>query len=327
MPDVYNRNSVTKKGYNLLAESIATKKPITFTKVVVGDGDDTGLDINTMTGVVSLKMELPIGNGEKGGDGEYVIQAVLSNKTLEHSFFPKEVGLFAKCGDGEEVLYSYSNGGNNVGLMPDKNTPINAEIYNIRTKIGNATNITFVTSDDTYVTKGELTKHNADATAHDNRFNAIIQQLNNMITSVDNSNSLAKAPTLQLVKTLLSSLNIKNATDVVNALESEKATGLGIRYDFSNVNAWYICLGKLFGNLIIQGGKVNITVGRNIYNDDTIYPIAFNNQPSVNVINIADALDQDGWVTNAIKSITNLKFTYMTPQNSVTGISWIAIGN
>ena len=327
MPDVYNRNSVTKKGYNLLAESIATKKPITFTKVVVGDGDDTGLDINTMTGVVSPKMELPIGNGEKGGDGEYVIQAVLSNKTLEHSFFPKEVGLFAKCGDGEEVLYSYSNGGNNVGLMPDKNTPINAEIYNIRTKIGNATNITFVTSDDTYVTKGELTKHNADENAHENRFNAIIQKVNNMITSVDNSDSLAKAPTLQLVKTLLSSLNIQNATDVVNALESEKATGLGIRYDFSNVNAWYICLGKLFGNLIIQGGKVNITVGRNIYNDDTVYPIAFHNLPSVNIINIADTLDQDGWVTSAIKSITNLKFTYITAQNSVTGISWIAIGN
>ena len=275
MPDVYNRNSVTKKGYNLLAESIATKKPITFTKVVVGDGDDTGLDINTMTGVVSPKMELPIGNGKKGGDGEYVIQAVLSNKTLEHSFFPKEVGLFAKCGDGEEVLYSYSNGGNNVGLMPDKNTPINAEIYNIRTKIGNATNITFVTSDDTYVTKGELTKHNADANAHDNRFNAIIQKVNNMITNVDNSDSLAKAPTLQLVKTLLSSLNIKNATDVINALESEKTTGLGIRYDFSNVNAWYICLGKLFGNLIIQGGrKLNLTIydGRKY---DVQFPISY----------------------------------------------------
>lgn len=284
MPDVYNRNSVTKKGYNLLAESIATKKPITFTKVVVGDGDDTGLDINTMTGVVSPKMELPIGNGEKGGDGEYVIQAVLSNKTLEHSFFPKEVGLFAKCGDGEEVLYSYSNGGNNVGLMPDKNTPINAEIYNIRTKIGNATNITFVTSDDTYVTKGELTKHNADANAHDNRFNAIIQQVNNMITSVDNSDSLAKAPTLQLVKTLLSSLNIKNATDVVNALESEKATGLGIRYDFSNVNAWYICLGKLFGNLIIQGGNDSDTqayydIGSQQRQEQFTFPIAFKAKP------------------------------------------------
>lgn len=76
-----------------------------------------------------------------------------------------------------------------------------------------------------------------------------------------------------------------------------------------------------------QGGSVAITVGRNIYNDNTVYPIAFNNPPSVNVINIADTLDQDGWVTSAIKSITNLKFTYMTAQNSVTGISWIAIGS
>lgn len=75
-----------------------------------------------------------------------------------------------------------------------------------------------------------------------------------------------------------------------------------------------------------QGGSVAITVGRNIYNDNTVYPIAFNNPPSVNVINIADTLDQDGWVTSAIKSITNLKFTYMTAQNSVTGISWIAVG-
>lgn len=327
MPSVYNKNRVTKKGYNLLAESIATKKSVTFTKVVIGDGDDNGLNIDTMTNVVSEKLILPVHDGQKDGDGQYLVTAVLSNSTVETGFFPKEVALFAKCGDGEEVLYSYSNGGNNVGLIPDKNTPINSEIYNIRTKIGNATNITFLTSDDLYVTKSELTKHNADANAHDNRFNAIIQQVNNMITSVDNSDSLAKAPTLQLVKTLLSSLNIKNATDVVNALESEKATGLGIRYDFSNVNAWYICLGKLFGNLIIQGGRVNITVGRNIYNDDTIYPIAFNKQPSVNVINIADTLDQDGWVTSAIKSITNLKFTYMTAQNSVTGISWMAIGN
>ena len=255
MPSVYNKNRVTKKGYNLLAESIATKKPVTFTKVVIGDGDDNGLNIDTMTNVVSEKLTLPVLDGQKDGDGQYLVTAVLSNSTVETGFFPKEVALFAKCGDGEEILYSYSNGGNNVGLIPDKNTPINSEIYNIRTKIGNATNITFVTSDDTYITKGELVKHNESEHAHDNRFNAIIQQVNNMITSVDNSDSLAKAPTLQLVKTLLSSLNIKNATDVVNALESEKSTGLGIKYDFSNVNAWYICLGKLFGNLIIQGGK------------------------------------------------------------------------
>ena len=166
MPSVYNKNRVTKKGYNLLAESIATKKPVTFTKVVIGDGDDNGLNIDTMTNVVSEKLILPVHDGQKDGDGQYLVTAVLSNSTVETGFFPKEVALFAKCGDGEEILYSYSNGGNNVGLIPDKNTPINSEIYNIRTKIGNATNITFLTSDDLYVTKSELTKHNTDPDAH-----------------------------------------------------------------------------------------------------------------------------------------------------------------
>ncbi len=46
-----------------------------------------------------------------------------------------------------------------------------------------------------------MERHNADANAHDERFNAIIQQVNNMITSVDNSDSYLKAPA-QLVKTL-----------------------------------------------------------------------------------------------------------------------------
>ena len=208
MPSVYNKNRVTKKGYNLLAESIATKKPVTFTKVVIGDGDDNGLNIDTMINVVSEKLILPVLDGQKDGDGQYLVTAVLSNSTVETGFFPKEVALFAKCGDGEEILYSYSNGGNNVGLIPDKNTPINSEIYNIRTKIGNATNITFVTSDDTYVTKGELTKHNTDEQAHDNRFNAIIQQVNNMITTTDDADKQSLAPTLALVKTMLGNVGI-----------------------------------------------------------------------------------------------------------------------
>ena len=207
MPSVYNKNRVTKKGYNLLAESIATKKPVTFTKVVIGDGDDNGLNIDTMTNVVSEKLTLPVLNGQKDGDGQYLVTAVLSNSTVETGFFPKEVALFAKCGDGEEILYSYSNGGNNVGLIPDKNTPINSEIYNIRTKIGNATNITFVTSDETYITKGELVKHNESEHAHDNRFNAIIEKVNNMITPTDDSDKQSLAPTLALVKELIKEHN------------------------------------------------------------------------------------------------------------------------
>ena len=268
MPDVYNRNSVTKKGYNLLAESIATKKPITFTKVVVGDGDDTGLDINTMTGVVSPKMELPIGNGEKGGDGEYVIQAVLSNKTLEHSFFPKEVGLFAKCGDGEEVLYSYSNGGNNVGLMPDKNTPINAEIYNIRTKIGNATNITFVTSDDTYVTKGELTKHNIDPDAH----GGLLQKVKTELATHNTDISSHPAITAMIAKILGATNWQENPVATLKDIKNLLGMG-GIVAQRLEENGFV----KFANGFTIQWGKSLRGNDSSWYLQTTNFPIAFNN--------------------------------------------------
>lgn len=318
MPDVYNRNSVTKKGYNLLAESIATKKPITFTKVVVGDGDDTGLDINTMTGVVSPKMELPIGNGEKGGDGEYVIQAVLSNKTLEHSFFPKEVGLFAKCGDGEEVLYSYSNGGNNVGLMPDKNTPINAEIYNIRTKIGNATNITFVTSDDTYVTKGELTKHNTDPDAH----GGLLQKVKTELATHNTDISSHPAITAMIAKILGATNWQENPAATLKDIKNLLGMG-GIVAQRLEENGFV----KFVNGFTIQWGKSNIAVTRTIYDGASNFIIPFTFPPFVAVTNIAPAtLDNDNWTSSAVKEITINSFTYMSAQNNVTSIRWGAIG-
>ena len=295
MPSVYNKNRVTKKGYNLLAESIATKKPVTFTKVVIGDGDDNGLNIDTMTSVVSAKLTLPVLDGQKDGDGQYLVTAVLSNSTVETGFFPKEVALFAKCGDGEEILYSYSNGGNNVGLIPDKNTPINSEIYNIRTKIGNATNITFVTSDDTYITKKELS---------------------NMITNVDATEMLGKAPSLQLVKMLLSNLNIKNATDVIQAIVEKKESDLGIRYDFTNPNGWYICLGKIFGNFIIQGGN-------SLENKLLQYPIAFKVRPKM----VAQHNTGDTYKLLTSVFNTNTSYRINAPNNDSGSTSdWIAVG-
>ena len=326
----YGRIVTTNQGKNMVTESIRTKSAIIFTKISLGDGLLNGETIETMTG---LKHRLLDGNIPKInplGNGEIEAVSTVSNSELTSGFFARELGLFAKLGEeGEEQLFAYTNAGSNASYIPP-NTSVDEKMLGIQLGIGDAT-VQINYQSHLYITYEQLedgiAHHNKDEHAHDNRFNAIIQQLNNMVTSVDNSDSLAKAPTLQLVKTLLSSLKIKNPTDVVNALESEKATGLGIRYDFSNVNAWYICLGKLFGNLIIQGGNVNITVGRDIYNSDTTFPIAFNTRPSISVNNVATELDHDNWISSAIKNVTNSKFTYMTAQNNVTNISWIAIGN
>ena len=159
MPSQYPQNVVTKNGLAMIAESVATRKNLIFTRVVVGDGDATGRNFNEMTGVISPKMELPVTSGINEGNGQYLITATLSNNILNVGFFPREVGLYAKVDGKAEMLYSYTNGGNNVGYVPDKTTPIDSEIYKIRTVIGNAKNITVNMSDSTFVTKGELDRY------------------------------------------------------------------------------------------------------------------------------------------------------------------------
>lgn len=275
----YPSISQTKNGRILIAKSNATGKALVPIKVVTGDGQLTNQNIETMENVINPLLELPFASpGRFVKEGQFQLDFALSNEHLEHGFYAREIGVFAKL-DGEDnsaaVMIAYTNGGNFVDYIPAKDTPINSKVFEVTIAVDNAASVVVQRSDAAYITAGEMERHNTNEHAHDDRFNAIIQQVNNMITSVDDSDSLAKAPTLQLVKTILSSLNIKNATDVVNALESEKATGLGIRYDFSNVNAWYICLGKLFGNLIIQGGrKLNLTIydGRKY---DVQFPISY----------------------------------------------------
>lgn len=158
---------------------------------------------------------------------------------------------------------------------------------------------------------------------------AMVEDINNAITAVDNDVALTKAPTLQLVKTLLSGLNIKNATDVINALETNKASGLGIRYDFSNPNAWYICLGKLFGNLIIQGGRrLNIKVYDYLQYQEQ-FPVSF----SKNCFGVLVTLEGRGPVSGVSVSYTDKRtitgFTIVTDASNSEATSdlfYIALG-
>lgn len=236
-PDVIT----TMAGTNTIAEANASKQVLIFTKIVIGAGDMPA-SIPRATALTDKRLELAITKSVKTGDGQFMVQGLLSNKNLEAGFYAREIGLMAKVGEnGQEVLFSYTNGGNYVDYIPDKNTPMDSYTFTITTVVGNAEKVQAVVSD------------NGLASVHD--LNAIIQKVNNMITNVDTADMLGKATSLQLVKTLLGNLNIKNADDVIKAIVDKKESDLGIRYDFTNPNGWYICLGKLLGNLIIQGGN------------------------------------------------------------------------
>lgn len=269
----WSNATMTDVGADLQAKVNAGKTKLTFTKIKVGSGVNATNPL-ALTDVISSKWETT--NFVVKQEGKIVsVDTFITNTGIHEAFRMSEIGLFAQDPDKGEVLYAYLTDPEPDRMPAEGGSVVVSQELTIGMVFSNTGNVSLTVNMGALVTHEQLERHNSDEHAHDDRFNAIIQQVNNMITSVDDSDSLAKAPTLQLVKTILRGLNIKNATDVVNALESEKATGLGIRYDFSNVNAWYICLGKLFGNLIIQGGrKLNLTIydGRKY---DVQFPISY----------------------------------------------------
>ena len=278
----WSNATMTDVGADLQAKVNAGKTKLTFTKIKVGSGVNATNPL-TLTDVISSKWETT--NFVVKQEGKIVsVDTFITNNGITEAFRMSEIGLFAQDPDKGEVLYAYLTDPEPDRMPAEGGSVVVSQELTIGMVFSNTGNVSLTVNMGALVTHEQLEAHNADANAHDKRFNTIIQQVNNMITSVDNSDSLAKAPTLQLVKTLLSSLNIKNATDVVNALESEKATGLGIRYDFSNVNAWYICLGKLFGNLIIQGGNDNdaqayYDIGSQQRQEQFTFPVSFKSKP------------------------------------------------
>ncbi len=332
----------TMAGTNTIAEANASKQALIFTKIVIGAGDMPA-SIPRATALTDKRLELVITKSVKTGDGQFMVQGLLSNKNLEAGFYAREIGLMAKAGEnGQEVLFSYTNGGNYVDYIPDKNTPMDSYTFTITTVVGNAEKVQAIVSDNGVASVHDLKAHNTDEHAHDNRFNAITQQVNNMITNVDDSDSLAKATSLQLVKTLLSHLKIKDADDVIKAIESKK-TEQGVRFDFSNINSWYICLGKQYGNFIIQGGRQRAGEQKqsdvnNLANttNRVVFPISFTTSHLFHGFAIMASDDSVFWGNSAGSVITRrisntdmryeVHSTYQSMLKADSIIEWCVVG-
>lgn len=313
MPSQYPQNVVTKNGLAMIAESVATRKNLIFTRVVVGDGDATGRNFNDMTSVISPKMELPVTSGVNEGNGQYLITATLSNNTLNVGFFPREVGLYAKVDGKTEILYSYTNGGNNVGYVPDKTTPIDSEIYKIRTVIGNAKNITVNMSDSTFVTKGELDRY---VSITSGGYFKDANKTNTGLSFIKGDN------TSKIIDFITSNYNDSDTNKVLNlsTLKSLLGQGAIVASKLTN-NSGYV---KFANGFTIQwgfGGQDNVT------KTEVTFPIRFTTLFMANAIDAFWAgSDTPRYFANSANESTNTKAVFVASDRYAASYYWFALG-
>ena len=191
----------TMAGTNTIAEANASKQALIFTKIVIGAGDMPA-SIPRATALTDKRLELAITKSVKTGDGQFMVQGLLSNKNLEAGFYAREIGLMAKAGEnGQEVLFSYTNGGNYVDYIPDKNTPMDSYTFTITTVVGNAEKVQAIISDNGVASVHDLEAHNMDPGAH----GGLLQNLKSQLVTHNTDISSHPAITAMIAKILGSS--------------------------------------------------------------------------------------------------------------------------
>lgn len=276
----------TIAGTNATAEANASKQALIFTKIVIGAGDPPA-SIARATSLTDKRLELAITKSTKSGDGQFTVRASLSNATLETGFYAREIGLIAKVGEsGQEILFSYTNGGSYVDYIPDKTTPMDSYTFTITTVIGNAEKVQAIVQDNGYATIRDLEDHNRDTSAHQDAFNKKLDISSNQyaksiakhnqglqVTKGDNSQ--------EVINFITSNYSDSDLNKVLNLATLKSLLGQGaiVASKLDGQNGYV----KFANGFIIQWGVTNADPGAGgaTFN----FPIAFK---STNYIAIAN---------------------------------------
>ena len=254
-PDI----TMTSVGLEMVARAASGQTADRFivTKVKLGDGVSEG-NIRDYTDIISPKKEVTLASYEDKGNGTFRYTFTYNNEGVKVGFYHREIGLFAKNGDtGEEKLVGYTNAGNYPGWIDDETRIQPYTRLMINVGIGDTDNASGVIDVSNAVTIEMLDEHDDDGNAHGNLIKRIFGTANATAESVKTSIQNWCKESIASIFGIASATqtNVKNkikewAQEQINSwLET-----LGIRYNIAQNG--YICLGKLFGDAIIQWGLI-----------------------------------------------------------------------
>lgn len=167
---------LTRLGFGLMAEAIGGKQ-LTFTRVQFGDSTlDSAVLEPSLTEQFELSnlinphsLTLPITKIRPSANGTCALTFLIDNTTLRTGFYARELGVFAKVGDGAEMLYAYLNNGLNSDFIP----PVDDESWQVQVTITiaieNAAQVTAVLDTSlSYVTTPDFAEHVNSTNPHPN---------------------------------------------------------------------------------------------------------------------------------------------------------------
>lgn len=327
-PDI----TMTSVGLEMVARAASGQTADRFivTKVKLGDGVSEG-NIRDYTDIISPKKEVTLASYEDKGNGTFRYTFTYNNEGVKVGFYHREIGLFAKNGDtGEEKLVGYTNAGNYPGWIDDETRIQPYTRLMINVGIGDTDNASGVIDVSNAVTIEMLDEHDDDGNAHGNLIKRIFGTANataeSVKTSIQNWCKESIASIFGIASATQTNVKNKILEYAQEQIESWLET-LGIRYNIAQNG--YICLGKLFGDAIIQWGT---NAWENLdYNIEIKLPTAYTNKNFINLGTVIDSgIDHttSATLTTTTGTKTAISFTFTNIPLNVNELRlfWLSFG-
>ena len=304
---------LTNKGRSLQAKVEGGLCQLALTKLKTGDGTlAPGQTLEALTDLVSPKQNIGISAivVDEDQPGVVYVKGILSNAELTTGYLVKELGLFATDPDDGEILYAVTVDSNPDYLQDNTSATVITEALKLAIAVSNTSDVTATLDPEGLLTVEDMDLHNADEDAHD----GILQKVSTLLADI----------VTHLASSAAISISSLNTNSVFYRLLQYALNAAGVQYNFTNSSAWYICLGALFGGLIIQGGTDN----KYVFDATITYPLQFN-ASSIPVIaslrNDNNRVDAQLISYSVSGCIWRGYFNGATTGGSVV-ITWLAVG-
>ena len=275
---------LTVTGRALLAKAGTGACTLNFTKVKLG-ADETSLnDLINKTDLVGTNIKQIDIVGSKANEATFTIIATVTNSGMQNNFLIRQVGIFAKGvaatnpGTGvtpediSETLFAVAYDTQPDIIPAESITPYTRQ-FNANMTVTNVEQCYVTLTPAGVVTVQVLNNHNDNSEAHGNLIKRIFGSANATMDSVKTSvQNWCKESIASIFG--IASATQTNAKNKILEYAQEQINSwletLGIRYNIAQNG--YICLGKLFGDAIIQWGKAE---EKDTQITNIIFPIQF----------------------------------------------------
>lgn len=134
---------ITEQGKQLMSKVISETESMTFTKIAVSDYDYSGVELQNISELQSVKQTAIISKTSRTDGKTVEILAAINNEQIPEAYYVRTLGVYVKDSSENEILYGISISRENPDYMP---------AYDGKTLSGVSYRINVTVEDSEYIT-------------------------------------------------------------------------------------------------------------------------------------------------------------------------------